>query len=310
MKTATFIFVSLVALVLLAVILWLIFSFDNQSESKGGNLFWMGVVASLLNVWFFVLLIKATPYLVMTPRFGFFVGGIIHFFFYTFFIATLIQLVSIFQRKASVASYNGGIIQIVLSSLWVVFLIWLLITAERNSPHGSVALDAPCRGNYFVMQGGGNRFVNHHRKVPAQAFAIDLVKLGPKGFSASKGKVLTSYYAFGDTLFSPTSGLVLEARDDLPDNELGSTNKEHPKGNFIRIKDSAGNIILLAHLKQGSLLVQAGEEVAKGAPIGQCGNSGNSSEPHIHLQGNRSTGEPLSLLVAGKRMVRGIIVGE
>jgi murein DD-endopeptidase MepM/ murein hydrolase activator NlpD len=50
-----------------------------------------------------------------------------------------------------------------------------------------------------------------------------------------------------------------------------------------------GAFVLLAHLRQGSLTVQVGDRVAVGDAVGSCGNSGNSTEPHVHLQATDTT---------------------
>jgi murein DD-endopeptidase MepM/ murein hydrolase activator NlpD len=42
--------------------------------------------------------------------------------------------------------------------------------------------------------------------------------------------------------------------------------------------------VLLAHLKRGSVCVSRGQQVQRGQKLAECGNSGNTSEPHIHLQ--------------------------
>ncbi len=39
-----------------------------------------------------------------------------------------------------------------------------------------------------------------------------------------------------------------------------------------------------AHLKRGSITVRKGQRVAAGELFAECGNSGNSSEPHLHFQ--------------------------
>jgi len=45
--------------------------------------------------------------------------------------------------------------------------------------------------------------------------------------------------------------------------------------------------VVLAHLRQGSVEVAAGEDVAVGSRLGRVGNSGNSSEPHLHIHAVR-----------------------
>ena len=49
-------------------------------------------------------------------------------------------------------------------------------------------------------------------------------------------------------------------------------------------------LILRAHLRRGSLRVQAGDSVEPGIPLGEVGHSGNSSEPHLHIHAQRSAG--------------------
>jgi murein DD-endopeptidase MepM/ murein hydrolase activator NlpD len=56
-------------------------------------------------------------------------------------------------------------------------------------------------------------------------------------------------------------------------------------GNYliIALRDS-GAFVALVHLRAGSIRVAAGEEVTTGQPVAECGNSGNSTQPHLHLQ--------------------------
>jgi murein DD-endopeptidase MepM/ murein hydrolase activator NlpD len=53
---------------------------------------------------------------------------------------------------------------------------------------------------------------------------------------------------------------------------------------MVTIQHSNGEYSTIAHLKQGSVKVKIGDTVTAGQLIGKCGNSGNSTEPHIHFQ--------------------------
>jgi murein DD-endopeptidase MepM/ murein hydrolase activator NlpD len=55
-------------------------------------------------------------------------------------------------------------------------------------------------------------------------------------------------------------------------------------GNHIVIDLGDGAYALLAHLRRRSALVTAGQRVRAGQPLAACGNSGNSTEPHVHFQ--------------------------
>ena len=55
-------------------------------------------------------------------------------------------------------------------------------------------------------------------------------------------------------------------------------------GNHVIIQRDGGGYVVLAHLRTGSIRVEDGERVAVGRELGQCGNSGNSTQPHVHVQ--------------------------
>ncbi|MGO1885979.1 MAG: M23 family metallopeptidase [Citricoccus sp.] len=42
-------------------------------------------------------------------------------------------------------------------------------------------------------------------------------------------------------------------------------------------------VVALCHLHRGSVTVRVGQRVSPGEVVGRCGNSGNSTEPHLHL---------------------------
>lgn len=55
-------------------------------------------------------------------------------------------------------------------------------------------------------------------------------------------------------------------------------------GNHVTIDHGNGVHSLYAHLRRGSVRVAVGDRVSAGDVIGEVGNSGNTSEPHLHFQ--------------------------
>ncbi len=139
-------------------------------------------------------------------------------------------------------------------------------------------------GCYAVGHGGNTKVINYHAVDTAQHYANDILKLNRWGTRA-RGiypQRLDAYYIFGDIVYSPCDGLIVNALDGLPDLAPSEMDRTHIAGNHVIIL-SQDRKILLAHLQQNSVLVQTGEQVRQGQPIGKVGNSGNTSEPHLHI---------------------------
>ena len=97
-------------------------------------------------------------------------------------------------------------------------------------------------------------------------------------------KILEEDASFGQAILSPCDGRIAHVEDSHPDNPKGETNTRNPAGNYLTIEIAPDRYILIAHLKSGSITVKPGDEVKLGQAIAQCGNSGNTSGPHVHLQ--------------------------
>ena len=176
---------------------------------------------------------------------------------------------------------------------WAVVLM-MLVTIVRARRHRldtevSTPLHLPVdAGTWEIGQGGGHR-LNHHIHVPEQRGAIDLVKLHPTGTRATgygPQRDPAAYAAYGTPLFAPCAGTVLQAVDAHEDQVPGRQRYAPATGNFVSI-DTGRERVLLAHLRPGSLRVRPGDRVEVGDLLGEVGNSGNSSEPHLHLQADR-----------------------
>ena len=137
-------------------------------------------------------------------------------------------------------------------------------------------------GRWYVGWGGRDPIHNYHVIAPDQRFAYDLyVAVDGRPFRTD-GTTAQDYYCFGQPILAPAAGTVVEAIDGLPDNRPGQTDRTNPVGNHVVIDHGGGEFSFLAHLQQGSVAVRTGDALQPGQPLGRCGNSGNTSMPHLH----------------------------
>ena len=120
-------------------------------------------------------------------------------------------------------------------------------------------------------------------------YAYDLIITGNNdSMYSGDGSKLEDYHIFDKEIVSPVSGYVLNCSDLLPDNPIGKLDHVNNWGNYIIIKDLKGNYIEISHLKKDSLKVKLNDYVELGQVIGNCGSSGYSPFPHLHIQAQRS----------------------
>ena len=182
------------------------------------------------------------------------------------------------------------------------------------APQGTIDLAYPLKnGVYYVGGGGNSRWINAHNSAPPQDYALDIVRLNSFG-NRAKGIVpenLSQYTIYEDKVFSPCNGIISQRVDELPDQNPTERDSEQPAGNYVVIS-CKGVEVLLAHLKQESVLVEKGEVVQEGQLLAQVGNSGFSSQPHLHIHAERDEdpddeildGEAVPIRFKGRFLVR------
>jgi urea transporter len=150
--------------------------------------------------------------------------------------------------------------------------------ARGLSPH-SVGLRAPFFGRWDVYQS----FDGPHTHQGPWRHALDFHRMVDGHAYRGDGGQLGDFYCFGQIVRSPAWGQVVALRSDLADNAPGEVDPVNCWGNYVLVAIGNDNYVLIAHLRQGSVTVGVGETLVPGHPIGQCGNSGRSPQPHIHL---------------------------
>jgi len=149
----------------------------------------------------------------------------------------------------------------------------------------TIALAFPFKGQWRVDWGGPTKDLNQHVQAPAQRRAADLVIAGADGKThRGDGKKNDDYYAYGREILAAADGVVSTVIDGVAENEIGSTNRYVLPGNVVILKHGDTLYSVYAHLQPGKIRVKTGAKIKRGQVLGFCGNSGNSSEPHLHFQ--------------------------
>jgi len=160
----------------------------------------------------------------------------------------------------------------------------------------------PLKGNLCVCNLPMN--LSQHRKAQSQEFAIDIVGSEFSTSSTTTSMKVSDYSIFGENVMSIGDGTVVEIGDKFPDSEMDKpksysedffnklSNKIVPiigvkntlLGNYVIIEHKSKEFSVYAHLRENSLCVKNGDKVKKGDVISKVGNTGHSTEPHLHFQ--------------------------
>jgi murein DD-endopeptidase MepM/ murein hydrolase activator NlpD len=144
------------------------------------------------------------------------------------------------------------------------------------------ALRLPFEGQWFIFWGGRSLDQNYHAFTTDQRFAYDILIMRDGSSHTGEGEQNSDYHCYGKPVLAPGKGVVVAAGDGVADNVPGEMNPAEALGNHVIIDHGNGEFSLLAHFQNGSVAVEAGDEVESGDRLGLCGNSGNTTEPHIH----------------------------
>lgn len=138
------------------------------------------------------------------------------------------------------------------------------------------------------------------------SYAIDFVPVDDNGRTApiTFGSLVRpeppdSFPGFGRPVLAPIEGVVVAAHDaeadhaaywGVPSIGYALTQRRRAEAGWVALAgnhvliDSDGVVVAVCHLQQGSVKVRPGQRVRIGDVLGRCGNSGNSTEPHVHVQ--------------------------
>ena len=119
---------------------------------------------------------------------------------------------------------------------------------------------------------------------------VFLIQAYESGFSHKGERALDFKVKNGTKICAAREGVVSSARADSDKGGLKDENISD--GNFVTIKHDDGSVAHYWHLQKDGVLVNIGDTVKAGQPIGLSGNTGYSAFPHLHfeVQGYDATG--------------------
>ena len=159
------------------------------------------------------------------------------------------------------------------------------VVPEPPVVQSTLAIGLPFKGEWLVVWGGDTPELNHHIANPSQRRALDLLKVDADGKTfKNDGKALGDYFAYGQDVLAAADGTVVGVIDGVPDSVPGQLNPYSAIGNGVVVEHAGKVHSVYAHLIPNKIRVKVGSKVHRGDVVGQCGNSGNSSEPHLHFQ--------------------------
>jgi murein DD-endopeptidase MepM/ murein hydrolase activator NlpD len=156
----------------------------------------------------------------------------------------------------------------------------------------------PLEGDRWLAANGPDNTTGHRRALIAlagqgrisQRYAIDWIQLYEDGRTWKDDPLKNANYrCYGARALAVADGIVADTHDGVPENVPGATSRAVPitpitlGGNYILLDLGDGAFAYYAHLQPGSLKVKKGDAVQRGQLLGLVGNSGNSTEPHLHF---------------------------
>ncbi|WP_433797326.1 murein hydrolase activator EnvC family protein [Actinoplanes sp. CA-252034] len=185
-------------------------------------------------------------------------------------------------------------------------LVTLALTRAPRSARAPVESAPPVRGRWVAINSPGTGTPSHGVRAYGQTYAVDLLQPSPDAPATIGWSLRTrapeSFPCFGAPVLAMAPGTVVAVVDRRRDHRSRDTwptlawmmtvealGREFGGvswilGNHVIVAHGDGTFAAYAHLRRASVKVRPGDVVTAGRQLADVGNSGNTSEPHLHVQ--------------------------
>ncbi|GAB3298879.1 peptidoglycan DD-metalloendopeptidase family protein [Epidermidibacterium keratini] len=185
-------------------------------------------------------------------------------------------------------------------------LIVLMSIKAPRSDRAPTEVGTPVRGRWAALNSPATKVPSHGTRGYGQEYAIDILRATTTGKTISLGltggyRRPTEFSSYGEPVLAAAAGTVVHVSDRWRDHRSRSSwpavlyllileqfrvlgGFGAVGGNHVILDHGDGTYAAYAHLRRGSVRVRRGEQVAAGHQLAEVGNSGNTSEPHLHFQ--------------------------
>lgn len=193
---------------------------------------------------------------------------------------------------------------------WLVFVplaLAIAVPSPRADNESPRTMHAPVTGRWVAINSPATKVPSHGVRTLGQAFAVDILQASDLPREGALGwqwrqAAPQEFPSFGEPVLAAGSGVVIAAHDSKRDHRARNTwpgliymmtlealgrELAGPRsiiGNHVILDHGNGTFSMYAHLKHGSAAVRVGQKVRVGDLLGAVGNTGNTSEPHLHFQ--------------------------
>ena len=209
----------------------------------------------------------------------------------------------------AIANFASGQVKALLWGSGIALVLLAALLGTRSSPvtGAPLILAPPVRGRWMGINSPATRIPSHGTHAFGQTYAIDLIASPNDQPSQVRSDAKTAFLppqefpSFAKPVCAIADATVVRVHDRRPDHKSRSTKvaliyfalesfirslgpPSFLLGNYLILRLRDGSHVLYSHLRRGSLRVAANDHVKAGDLIAECGNSGNSTMPHLHIQ--------------------------